>query len=55
MPVDVYQISYVPFTLLPQDAALVVAGALLICFLATIHPARGAGRASTPPRRSRYE
>ena len=44
VPVDVYQISYVPFTLLPQDAATVIAGALLVCFLATIHPARGAAR-----------
>jgi len=42
VPVDVYQISYVPFTLLPLDAATVIVGAVLICFLATIHPARGA-------------
>ena len=27
------------------DAALVVVGALLVCFLATLHPARGAARA----------
>ena len=44
VPADVYQISYVPFTLLPSDAAVVVAGALLVCFLATIHPARGAAK-----------
>jgi lipoprotein-releasing system permease protein len=44
VPVDVYQISYVPFRLLPGDVAVVVAGALLICFLATLHPARGAAR-----------
>jgi lipoprotein-releasing system permease protein len=48
VPVDVYQISYVPFTLLPGDAAVVVLGATLICFLATIHPARGAARRDTP-------
>ena len=54
VPVDVYQISYVPFTLLPQDAATVVAGALLICFLATIHPARGAARVD-PAEALRYE
>ncbi len=54
VPVDVYQISYVPFTLLPQDAATVVAGALLICFLATIHPARGASRVD-PAEALRYE
>ena len=44
LPSDVYQISFVPFTLLPGDAALVVGGALLTCFLATIHPALGAAR-----------
>jgi len=54
VPVDVYQISYVPFTLLPQDAATVVVGALIICFLATIHPARGAARVD-PAEALRYE
>ena len=54
VPVDVYQISYVPFILLPQDAATVIAGALLICFLATIHPARGASRLD-PAEALRYE
>jgi lipoprotein-releasing system permease protein len=54
VPVDVYQISYVPFTLLPQDAATVIAGALLVCFLATIHPARGAARLD-PAEALRYE
>jgi lipoprotein-releasing system permease protein len=54
VPVDVYQISYVPFTLLASDAALVVVGAVLICFLATIHPARGAARLD-PAEALRYE
>jgi lipoprotein-releasing system permease protein len=54
VPVDVYQISYVPFKLLASDAAMVVAGALLICFLATIHPARGAARLD-PAEALRYE
>jgi len=54
VPVDVYQISYVPFTLLPSDAAMVVCGAVLICFLATIHPARGAARLD-PAEALRYE
>jgi len=44
VPEDVYQISYVPFRLLPGDAAVVVVGAVLVCFLATLHPARGAAR-----------
>ena len=54
VPVDVYQISYVPFTLLPWDAATVIVGAVLICFLATIHPARGASRLD-PAEALRYE
>jgi lipoprotein-releasing system permease protein len=54
VPGDVYQISYVPFTLLPSDAGLVVGGALLVCFLATIHPARGAARVD-PAEALRYE
>ncbi|PYQ11196.1 MAG: hypothetical protein DMF80_22305 [Acidobacteria bacterium] len=54
VPEDVYQISYVPFTLLPGDAAVVVLGALLICFLATVHPARGAARLD-PAEALRYE
>ena len=44
VPEDVYQIAWVPFRLLPGDAAVVVAGALLVCFLATLYPARGAAR-----------
>jgi lipoprotein-releasing system permease protein len=54
VPVDVYQISYVPFKLLPLDAATVIVGAILICFLATIHPARGASRLD-PAEALRYE
>jgi lipoprotein-releasing system permease protein len=54
VPVDVYQISYVPFKLLPLDAATVILGAILICFLATIHPARGASRLD-PAEALRYE
>jgi len=54
VPGDVYQISHVPFTLLPGDAALVVVGALVTCFLATLHPARGAARLD-PAEALRYE
>ncbi|MBI3931920.1 MAG: ABC transporter permease [Acidobacteria bacterium] len=54
VPVDVYQIAYVPFELVPLDAAVVVVGALLTCFLATIHPARGAARLD-PAEALRYE
>jgi lipoprotein-releasing system permease protein len=44
VPVDVYQVPYVPFKLQAGDASLVIVGALLVCFLATIYPARGAAR-----------
>jgi lipoprotein-releasing system permease protein len=44
VPADVYQVSYVPFKLLPLDASFVIGGALLVCFFATIYPARGAAR-----------
>ncbi len=54
VPQDVYQISHVPFRLLPADATLVIAGALVICFLATLHPARGASSLD-PATALRYE
>jgi lipoprotein-releasing system permease protein len=41
---EVYQISYVPFTLLPWDLGIVVVMAVLICFLATIYPSRQAAK-----------
>ncbi len=44
LPMDVYQVSYVPFTILPLDFALVVAAAIVICFFATLYPARQAAR-----------
>jgi len=54
VPVDVYQIAYVPFKLMPGDAAVVIAGAVLVCFAATLHPARGAARLD-PAEALRYE
>jgi lipoprotein-releasing system permease protein len=54
IPEDVYQIAWVPFRLLPLDAAVVLAGALLVCFLATLYPARGAARLD-PAEALRYE
>jgi lipoprotein-releasing system permease protein len=54
VPEDVYQIAWVPFRLLPGDAAVVLAAALLICFAATLYPARGAARVD-PAEALRYE
>jgi lipoprotein-releasing system permease protein len=54
IPEDVYQIAWVPFRLLPGDAAFVLVGALLVCFLATLYPARGAARLD-PAESLRYE
>jgi lipoprotein-releasing system permease protein len=44
VPMDVYQIAHVPFRVEPLDFALVVAGAIVICFLATLYPSRQAAR-----------
>lgn len=44
VPMDVYQIAYVPFVVEGADLAAVVAGAIAICFLATIYPSRQAAR-----------
>jgi lipoprotein-releasing system permease protein len=44
IPADVYQLSHLPFTVVPRDVALVVAAALIICFVATIYPSRQAAR-----------
>jgi lipoprotein-releasing system permease protein len=44
IPMDVYQVSHVPFVVLPFDFALVVVCAVVICFLATIYPSRQASK-----------
>jgi lipoprotein-releasing system permease protein len=54
VPVDVYQVSYVPFKLQAGDAAIVIVGALVICFVAALYPARGAARLD-PAEALRYE
>ena len=54
MPVDVYQVSHLPFTVVPRDFALVVVVAILICFVATIYPSRQAARLD-PAQALRYE
>lgn len=44
VPMDVYQIAYVPFVVEGVDLAVVMVSAVLICFIATIYPARQAAR-----------
>ena len=52
--VDVYEFSYVPFRLEPLDFIVVVASAVVICFLATIYPARQAAKLD-PAQALRYQ
>jgi len=54
VPIDVYQISYVPFILQPLDFAAVVAAAVLVSFAATIYPARQAAKLD-PAQALRYQ
>jgi lipoprotein-releasing system permease protein len=44
IPQDVYQVSYVPFTVLPIDFVVVIISAVVICFVATIYPSRQASK-----------
>jgi lipoprotein-releasing system permease protein len=44
IPMDVYQITYVPFVVVPRDFIIVVVSAIVICFLATIYPSRQAAK-----------
>jgi lipoprotein-releasing system permease protein len=44
IPADVYQVSYVPFIVLPFDFAVVILGAVAICFIATLYPSRQASK-----------
>jgi len=54
VPIDVYQISYVPFILQPLDFAIVVLAALAICLVATIYPSRQASKLD-PAQALRYQ
>lgn len=54
IPMDVYQVSHVPFTVLPLDFTVVVVSAVVICFVATIYPSRQAARLD-PVQALRYE
>jgi lipoprotein-releasing system permease protein len=54
VPIDVYQIAYVPFKLDFLDAVVVIAAAVLICFIATIYPSRQASKLD-PAQALRYQ
>ena len=54
IPIDVYQISHVPFRLEPLDFAVVVVVAVLVCFVATIYPSRQASKLD-PAQALRYQ
>jgi len=54
VPVDVYQVSHMPFKVQPGDFALVVVAAIIVCFVATIYPSRQAARLD-PAQALRYE
>ena len=44
IPMDVYQVTYVPFVVEPRDFLIVIGSAVVICFLATIYPSRQAAK-----------
>jgi lipoprotein-releasing system permease protein len=54
IPSDVYQVTYLPFKLLPFDAITVVIGAVIVCFLATLYPSRQAAKLD-PAQALRFE
>lgn len=54
LPEGVYAVDYVPVLLQWQDLAGIAAGAVFICFLATLYPARQASRL-VPAEALRYE
>lgn len=54
IPIDVYQISYVPFTVELSDFLSVVIASVLICFVATIYPSRQAAKLD-PAQALRYQ
>jgi lipoprotein-releasing system permease protein len=54
IPMDVYQVSHVPFKVLPFETAMVVLAAVLVCLAATIYPSRQAARLD-PSQALRYE
>ena len=54
IPGDVYQVTYLPFRVLPWELVTVVVGGIVICFFATLYPSRQAARLD-PALALRYE
>lgn len=54
IPIDVYQISYVPFTVEWSDFIAVITASIVICFIATIYPSRQASKLD-PAQALRYQ
>jgi lipoprotein-releasing system permease protein len=54
IPSDVYQVSYLPFKVLPEDLVSVIIGAVAVCFVATLYPSRQAAKLD-PAQALRYE
>ncbi len=54
IPSDIYQVSYLPFRVMPGDVVTVIIGAVVVCFLATLYPSRQAARLD-PAQALRYE
>ena len=54
LDMEVYQIPYLPFTIEPTDFFLIIAAALLICFLATLYPSQQASKLD-PAEALRYQ
>ena len=54
LPMEIYQVSYLPFTVRPLDITAVVVVALAVCFVATVYPSRQASRLD-PAEALRYQ
>lgn len=54
IPMDVYQVSYVPFKVELTDLVVVVVTAVIVCFVATLYPSRQAAKLD-PSQALRYQ